>query len=99
MFKSIAIAIFGLAGFCSAASAACPTSVPGTSSEAIRANAERLQCLQEEIEQDTRQRQLELELRANRDTLNDLRLQRRFDVLPRINPPSTFAQPPLFVPQ
>jgi hypothetical protein len=55
--------------------------------------------LQEEVDQDTRRRQIELELRANRDALNDLRLQRRFDMLPKYIPPPTFVQPPPFVPR
>ncbi len=99
MFKLSALTLASLVALCSAATAACPTSVPGTSAEAIRANAERLLCLQEEVDEDTRRRQYELELRANRDALNDLRLQRRFDMLPRYVPPSNFAQPPLFVPR
>jgi hypothetical protein len=98
MIKLSAFVVIGLVGLCSAASAACPTSVPGTSGEAIRANADRLLCLQEEVDQDTRRRQIELELRANRDALNDLRLQRRFDMLPKYIPPPTFVQPPPFVP-
>ena len=92
MFKLPALVVVFAAGMCAAANAACPTSVPGDSAEAIRANAERVQCLQEEVDQDARRRQFELELRANQDAINDLRLQRRFDNLPRYTPPPVFGE-------
>ena len=99
MFKLSALIVVLAAGMCATAHAACPTSVPGDTSEAIQANAERIRCLQEEVEEDARRRQFELELRANQDALNDLRLQRRFDNLPRYTPPPSFGQAPLFVPR
>ena len=98
MFKLPVLVFASFAALCAAANAACPTSVPGDTAEAIRANAERVQCLQEEVEQDSRRRQYELELRANRDAINNLRLQRRFDNLPRYEPPPVFGQQP-FVPR
>lgn len=92
MFKLPILVVVSLAGLSAAANAACPTSVPGDTAEAIRANAERVQCLQQEVEQDSRRRQYELELRANRDAINNLQLQRRFDNLPRYEPPQVFGQ-------
>ncbi|RYD91377.1 MAG: hypothetical protein EOP50_14400 [Sphingobacteriales bacterium] len=94
------ISITGLLTFasCAAALAACPTSVPGNSKEAIQANERRILCLQEEIDQETRLRHLELQLRANENAIQALQLQRRFDNLPKLPAPSAFTQPSPFVP-
>lgn len=78
--------------------AACPTSVPGTSNEAIRANEQRILCLQEEIDERTQRRQYELQLRANENAIQSFQLQRRFDNLPLNPAPSPFTQPTPFVP-
>jgi hypothetical protein len=86
------------AGLCGTALAACPTTVPGTSSEAIRANAQRVLCLQEEVDERARVRQFQLELNANENAIQSLQLQRRFENLPRPLPPSPFVQPAPFVP-
>lgn len=80
------------------AMAACPTVVPGSTSEAIRANAQRVLCLQEEVDDSARQRQFELELRANQNAIQSLQMQRRFDILPRAVIPAPFSQPQPFVP-
>jgi TolA-binding protein len=97
MFKLIIVAgLFALAS--SSAMAACPTSVPGNSKEAIRANEQRVLCLQQEVDERARQRQLEMELRANQNAIQSLQLQRRFDNLPRIPAPPLFTQPTPFVP-
>jgi hypothetical protein len=94
MFKRPLLVFALFAGLSAGANAACPTSVPGDTADAIRANAERVQCLQQEVEQDARRRQYELELRATQNALNDLRLQRRFDNLPRYTPPPAFGHQP-----
>lgn len=97
MFRLISIAsLFALA--CSSAMAACPTSVPGNSEEAIRANEQRVLCLQQEIDDRAQIRNFEMKLRANENAIHSLQLQRRFDNLPRIPAQSPFTQPAPFVP-
>jgi hypothetical protein len=78
----------------SLAFATCPPSVPGDTAEAIRANAQRVLCLQEEIDERAQRRQFELELRANQNAIQSLQLQRRFDNLPRIQPPIVYTPAP-----
>lgn len=64
-----------------AAGAACPTIVPGNTSEAIQANRARIQCLQAEVDAQADRRRLELELRMQQTAIQQLQLQRRFDQL------------------
>jgi hypothetical protein len=67
-----------------AAFAACPTYVPGDATEAIAANQARLLCLQGEINAEANRRRFELELTMQRNAIQTLQLQRRFDQLPKI---------------
>ena len=98
MFWLISVTgLFALAASTSAI-AACPTSVPGNSNDAIRNNEQRVLCLQEEVDERSRLRQRELEMRANQDALQSLQLQRRFDNLMLVPAPSPFTQPEPFVP-
>ena len=97
MTKAIALAGVLTMLLGSAAMAACPTSVPGDTREAIRANERRVLCLQQEIQQDTRMRKLESDIRANERAIQSLQMQRRFDNLPRVPAPSPFTHPQPFV--
>lgn len=64
--------------------AACPTYVPGDAAEAIAANQARIICLQAEITAAADRRRFELELNMQRNAIQTLQLQRRFDMLPKI---------------
>ena len=64
--------------------AACPTYLPGDAAEAIAANQARIVCLQAEITAEANRRRLELELNMQRNAIMTLQLQRRFDMLPKI---------------
>lgn len=66
------------------AAAACPPEVPGNTPEAIRANGERIVCLQNELAAATRQREFELQLDALERTQNDMLIQQRIDAIARI---------------
>lgn len=78
----LSIRVLGfLAASTAVAVGACPASVPGSASEAIRANQARILCLQAEINAQTNQRWLELELSMQRAAIQRLQLQRRFDKL------------------
>jgi len=48
----------------SSALAACPATVPGSTSEAIKANEQRVLCLLREVEDATRQRKYDADLKA-----------------------------------
>ena len=67
-----------------AAAAACPPEVPGNTPEAIRANGERIVCLQNELAAATRQREFELQLDALERTQQDLLIRQRIEALSRI---------------
>ena len=64
--------------------AACPTYVPGDAAEAIAANEARILCLQAEVNAEADRRRFELELNMQRNAIQTLQLQRRFDQLPKI---------------
>lgn len=68
------------------AMAACPSEVPGSSSEAIKANEQRVLCLLREVEDASRLQQYEAQLDA---------LERRINMMPRISPPAPYV-PPVF---
>ena len=97
MLKSLNLA--GIICLASAASAmaACPPATTGSTAEAIRANEQRVICLQQELQDSSRYRQLESDLRRNENAINRIQLERRFDALPRPIP-SPFLQPSPFVP-
>lgn len=71
----------------SAAMAACPSVVTGTTAEALRANEQRLLCLQRELAEQTLRRNNQLDLDLMTRALQDMQLQRRFDLLPPVQPP------------
>ena len=86
MLRILALAAF-FACFAGAyAMAACPSEVPGSSIEAIKANEQRVLCLLREVEQAAQQRKYEADLQA---------LERRVDALPRFAAPEPFT-PPVF---
>lgn len=72
--------------------AACPPPTPGDTPAEIRANADRLVCLQQDISANTERRRQQLEIDALNNRLRDLEVQRRFDNLPK--PPVIVVQPP-----
>ena len=65
------------------ATAACPAQVPTSTTEAIRANGQRIICLQQEIAREAYLRQLAQEIQANQTAIQNLQIQRRFDQLPQ----------------
>ncbi|HEV7344245.1 MAG TPA: hypothetical protein VGN60_01240 [Devosia sp.] len=73
----------------SAAHAACPPAVAADTAAQIRANSERLVCMQNELVEAARQRALELELRNLRASLEALELENRL---------SRLKQVPVYVP-
>ncbi len=74
------------------AHAACPPPLPGDTAAEIRANSERLVCLQTELAARSEQHRLELQIDALNERLRSLELQRRFDALP---PVPLIVAPPL----
>lgn len=83
--RKIPILVFGfLALLNGVAVAACPIYVPSDAAEAIAANQARLLCLQAEINAEADRRRFELELTMQRNAIQTLQLQRRFDQLPKI---------------
>ncbi|WP_332687961.1 hypothetical protein [Devosia sp.] len=74
-----------------AAIAACPSQVPGSTIEAIQANEQRILCLLQEVEAATRQRKYEADLRALQNSIQNIQLQQRFDALPTFTVPAPFA--------
>lgn len=83
MFKInlAAIAMVMLSG--GVATAACPAQVPTSTTEAIRANEQRILCLQQEIAREAHMRWLAQEIQANHTAIQNLQIQRRFDQLPQ----------------
>ena len=84
MFRPLIFVLVILAAASSAAEGACPPEVPGDAPEAIRANGERIVCLQDELASATRARGLELQLDALERSLQDLRIQQRMETLPKV---------------
>lgn len=92
--RNAAIIGMTIAGLLAApAFAACPPPTPGDTPAEIKANAERLVCLQREISADTERRRQQMEIDALNNRLRDLELQRRFDNLPK--PPVIVVPPPI----
>ena len=73
--------------------AACPPPMAGDTAAEIRANSERLVCLQNELATRIAQHRLQMQLDAINSRLRDLDLQRRLDSLPQ--PPANMIQPPM----
>ena len=92
MLRTLTLAGIICFGSAASAMAACPPAATGSTAEAIRANEQRVICLQEEVQDDSRYRQLETDIRRNENAINRIQLQRRFDALPRPIP-SPFPQP------
>ncbi|MGB3339799.1 MAG: hypothetical protein WBA73_21670 [Devosia sp.] len=84
MFKSALIVLFILSASTLATEASCPAEVPGDTPEAIRANGERIVCLQNELTAATRQRHLEMQLEALQKAQQDALIQQRIDSLPEV---------------
>lgn len=83
--QKISVLILGfLTALNGVALAACPSYVPGDTAEAIAANQARLLCLQSDINAEADRRRLELQLNMQRNAIQALQLQRRFDQLPKI---------------
>ena len=83
--RKISVLVLGfLTLFNGVAIAACPTYAPGDAAEAVAANQARLLCLQAEINAEADRRRFELELNMQRNAIQTLQLQRRFDQLPKI---------------
>ncbi|HWV20935.1 MAG TPA: hypothetical protein VN036_07900 [Devosia sp.] len=79
--KRLTLAIL-LAGCAIApAAAACPAPIAGDTAAAIEANQQRLVCLQRELSQKSEQYQYKVEINAIERSIDDIRLQRRFDSL------------------
>lgn len=100
MFKAVTLAGVLSLLLGSTAMAACPPGASGNTSEAIRANEQRVLCLQQEVDDSARQRHFDMRLRQNETAIQQLQMQRRFDNLPRViaPAPSPFTQPRPFVP-
>ncbi|WP_240229357.1 hypothetical protein [Devosia lacusdianchii] len=81
MSKLFAIALGIIVGSTSLAHGACPAAVPGSTAEAIRANEQRILCLQREIAEAAEQRQFEMKLLTIENSIQKLELDRRFDQL------------------
>ncbi|MDB5473300.1 MAG: hypothetical protein JWP99_603 [Devosia sp.] len=96
MVRRIVLAALAAISLGGAALAACPTTVPANTSDAILANQQRVLCLQQAIDQDAQQRRLELELGANQNAIVNLQMRQRFDALPQIIIPSQFSRPQPF---
>jgi TolA-binding protein len=92
MFKLFAPALLLVTITSGAATAACPAAVPGNTAEAIKANEQRIICLQRQASDETDRRQYEMELNQIETRVNQLEIQRRFDNLPVYTPP-TFNRP------
>lgn len=84
MFRSTLLTLAFLTTGVTAAAAACPAELPGNTPEAIRANGERIVCLQNELAAATRQREFELQLDAMERTQHDMLIQQRLDAMVRI---------------
>jgi hypothetical protein len=87
MLRTFALAIAVMAAVpTSHALAACPSAVPGSTSEAIKANEQRVLCLLREVEDASRQRKYDADFKAL-----ELRLTRPPTPVP-------FSPPPLILP-
>jgi hypothetical protein len=72
--------------------AACPPLTAGETAEEIKANEQRIVCLQRELADDARFKRQDFEINRLNQTLRNLELQRRFDALPG---PVFVAPPPV----
>lgn len=84
MLRPALLTVAFLTAGITAAAAACPPEVPGNTAEAIRANGERIVCLQNELAAATRQREFALQLDALERTQQNMLIQQRIDAMARI---------------
>ena len=82
MLKKTTLAMLLVVSTTATAFADCPSAVPGSTAEAIRANEQRVICLQREIANNSRVQKYELEINRLDTSIQRLELQRRFDNLP-----------------
>ena len=82
-FVATAILLAGTA----VAAGACPAPLAGSTPEVTAANQQRLICLQRELEAVSAYRAQDAKIRALQQQLATQDLQRRFDQLPRYQPP------------
>ena len=88
--KSLAIAALVVLLATLPASAACPAPAAGDTPEAIRANQERLVCLQRELVELGERNAVQFELDQIERNIGSMQLQQRFDALD-----FTYYEPPL----
>ena len=93
MLKISALTAIIVLGATTMSWAACPSAVPGSTAEAIKANEQRVICLQRELSDSSRVQTFELELNRLDTSLQRLELQRRFDTLPKPIPLPVPAPP------
>ena len=96
MFRLAAFVFAILSASVGISHAACPPIVPGDTPEAIRANGQRIVCLQNEVAAESRQRQFEMQLDALERSHQDMLIQRRMDALPKV--PVYIPPPPPVAP-
>lgn len=95
MIKGFMLAAVMTLGTATSALAACPSQVPGSTIEAIKANEQRVLCLLREVEAVAQQRQYESQLKALENSVRDLQLQQRFNAMPSFTAPAPFVPPML----
>lgn len=95
MFKLPVFVVTILCASVGISQAACPPIVPGDTPEAIRANGQRIVCLQNEVAAESSQRQFEMQLDALERSHQNMLIQRRIDALPRV---PVYMPPPMPVP-
>lgn len=66
--------------------AACPSPAPGALAEEIKSQGERIVCFQRELSEDAERRKLQSDIEQMNRQLQQLQLQRQFDLLPRPEP-------------
>jgi hypothetical protein len=84
MFRSALLVLLILSAATVATAASCPAEVPGNTPEAIRANGERIVCLQNELASATRLRHFEMQLEALQKAQQDALIQQRINSLPAV---------------
>jgi len=90
LWSIIAAVVLGTSG----AIAACPPQTGGTTAQEIAAGQARILCLQNELADETRLRQMELDIKASERRLQEMQLQQRMDSLPKYVPPPVVVYVP-----
>ena len=86
MLRKFALAMLMAVGTTATALADCPSAVPGSTVEAIKANEQRVICLQRELTDSSRVQKYEIDINRIDSSIQRLELQRRFDALPKPMP-------------